>query len=281
MGEKDDLINMPPKKKLMIEIAAASLLAIGTDLRISSLHGILGIDLLPVWVSIILTVFVIIFVMNAFNLIDGIDGLAAGIGIFASVLYGICFWLAGDTGYAVMCAAIAGALCAFLPYNFDKGKLKIFMGDTGSLTVGFLLAIITIRFNENSVNNIAAYNFISTPAISLSILILPLYDTVRVFVIRIIQKKNPFKGDNNHLHHRLIRFGYTHMQATIIFLAFSSLLVILALSINHLGTNLVSVVVIFFSAVLSYGSFRLENRMLYRKQKNYPVLNNLSYKKTG
>lgn len=282
MGEKDDLINMSPKKKLLIEFSAAGLIAIGADVRFTSLHGFLGIEVLPFWASILLTIFAIVFIMNAFNLVDGIDGLAAGIGILASVIYGTWFYITGDIGYTVMCAAIAGALCAFLPYNFHKGKLKIFMGDTGSLTVGFLLAVLSIRFNENNVNHISNFSFDSAPAIILSILILPLFDTIRVFIIRLQQKKNPFYGDNNHFHHRLLRMGFSHAQSTFILVGCTGLFVIAAAWMDNLGTESVVIILLTAATAISFLTLWWENRSSYKKlSPNLSPAANEYYKKTG
>jgi UDP-N-acetylmuramyl pentapeptide phosphotransferase/UDP-N-acetylglucosamine-1-phosphate transferase len=282
MGEKDDLINMPPKKKLVIELSAAALISIGADLRFTSLHGFLGIEILPIWASVVLSIFVIVFIMNAFNLIDGIDGLAAGIGILAAVVFGTWFFLTGDIGYTVICAAIAGALIAFLPYNFHKGKLKIFMGDTGSLTVGFLLAVLAIRFNENNLTNITPYNFNSAPAIILSILILPLFDTIRVFIIRLRLKKNPFYGDNNHLHHRLIRIGFNHTQTALILVGSSGLFVIASVLLDHLGTELVTLILIVSATAVSYLTLHIENKPAFRSL-SFNLLQSAKsyYKKVG
>lgn len=282
MGEKDDLINMPPKKKLLIEVSAAALISIGADLRITTLHGFAGIETLPYWISIALTIFAIVFIMNAFNLIDGIDGLAAGIGIFAAAIFGFWFFLSGDTGYTVICAAAGGALCAFLPYNFHKGRMKIFMGDTGSLTVGFLLAVLSIRFNENNMNYVTPYNFNSAPAMILSILILPLFDTIRVFIIRLRLKKNPFFGDNNHLHHRFLRLGFSHAQTTLILIGLTGMFVIAATLLDKLGSEIGILILLTLATSVSYLTLYWENRVTNaQRTTNVLTVAKAYYKKTG
>lgn len=266
MGQKDDLINMNAQKKLFFELIVAILITTTTDLRITDLHGFLGIQSIPLWLSIMISVLIIVLIMNAYNLIDGIDGLAASIGILCAVVYGSWFWAAGEIGYTVMAAAIAGALCAFLPFNMYKGRFKIFMGDTGSLTIGLLLAVLTLRFNELNSMVAAPVKFQSAPAISMGILFLPIFDTLRVTIIRLIQKSNPFQGDNNHLHHRLLRLGLTHSQSTLIMVIYSGVFITLAISLDYLGTSAVFLIMLALGTVLSFISSQIERRILLQKE---------------
>lgn len=265
MGTKDDLVNMDPPKKLLVEFLVAILIATASDLRFTTFHGFLGIDTIPLWVSIMVTVFLIILIMNAFNLIDGIDGLAASIGILISTVYAIWFWLNGAVGYAVMAMAIAGALSAFLPFNVYKGRFKIFMGDTGSLTIGLLLAILTIKFNELNAIETTAFRFQSAPAISIGILFLPLFDTLRVTIIRITQGQNPFQGDNNHLHHRLLRLGFTHKKSTLIMVVVNSVIIILAIALDKIGILALGILILVAALAFSNFTFWLERKKVKAK----------------
>ena len=268
MGAKDDLVNMDAPKKLLIEFSVALLIALASDIRFTSFHGFLGIDTVPVWISILITVFLIVVIMNSFNLIDGIDGLAASTGILCSVVYAIWFWMAGAIGYTVMAMAIAGALTAFLPFNIYRGRFKIFMGDAGSLTIGLLLAILTIKFNELNAHQAAPFSFQSAPAIAIGILFLPLFDTLRVTVIRISQGSHPFQGDNNHIHHRLLRLGLTHKQATLLLVFVNSLFIGLAVLLDNLGIITSGIILLAAAMLLSNFTFWLEKKRTSEKTGN-------------
>jgi UDP-N-acetylmuramyl pentapeptide phosphotransferase/UDP-N-acetylglucosamine-1-phosphate transferase len=256
---------MKPRKKLLVEFITALLIAVASDIRFTNFHGFLGINTLPVWISILVTVLLIVVIMNSFNLIDGIDGLAASIGTLSSIVYAIWFWLAGDMGYAVLATALAGALCAFLPFNLYKGRFKIFMGDAGSLTIGLLLAILTIRFNELNAIGTTPLRFHSAPAVSIGILLLPLFDTLRVTIIRISQRRHPFSGDNNHLHHRLLRLGFTHGKATALLVIVNALFIVLAIFLDNIGVMASCLIMLLSATMLSLYSLKLEKNYILRK----------------
>lgn len=235
VGLKDDLVYLNPKKKLLAEIGAALIIALFTDLRFTSLHGFLGIADIPAWASYIITIFLIVLILNAFNLIDGIDGLAASIGIIASVAFGLWFWLSNDYGYAIMAAALLGALLVFLWFNISTGPDKIFMGDTGSLVIGFILAVFAIRFNEINATDKTFYNLHSAPSVSIAILIVPLYDTLRVIILRLYNHQNLFIADNRHMHHMMLRAGFTHRAATLYISLFNIFIIAVAFLLDNLG----------------------------------------------
>ncbi len=164
VGIKDDLVYLNPPKKIAGELGSALIVAVFTDVHFTYLHGFLGATDIGSLNSIIITVAVMLIVINAVNLIDGIDGLAACVGIIASIAFGIFFYLSGDYGYTVMSAALLGSLLAFLRFNMSKGPNKIFMGDTGSLVIGFALAVFAIRFNELDARGLSVINLKSAPS---------------------------------------------------------------------------------------------------------------------
>lgn len=216
IGLKDDLITVTPWKKIAVQVAAGIILFLFTDLKFTNLHGFLGIHQIPLWFSALLTIFLIVIIINSFNLIDGIDGLAASVGIVASTTFGIWFWLSGDKGFAIASAALTGSLIVFLRFNLSNGKYKIFMGDTGSLVIGFILTVMAIRFNEINAGSSPFMKLNASPSISIAILIVPLFDSLRVIIIRLIRHQPPMKADNRHIHHLLLRAGYKHPQASLI-----------------------------------------------------------------
>jgi UDP-N-acetylmuramyl pentapeptide phosphotransferase/UDP-N-acetylglucosamine-1-phosphate transferase len=177
----------------------------------------------------------VIVITNSFNLIDGIDGLASGIGITAALTFGIWFFLSGEYEYAILSACLIGAMSAFFRFNICPNGRKIFMGDTGALILGIIISVLTVQFNEANIFYKGSLSVYSVPAVSISILILPLYDTLRVFTLRIINKKSPFSADKNHLHHRLLRLGFSHLQATGFLIGINILFIIIGFTFQHAG----------------------------------------------
>ena len=213
-GLKDDLMRLSPVKKLMIQIFASGIVIIGGGLLIDNFYGLLGIGQLSGWVSVPLTLFTMIVVMNAFNLIDGIDGLAGGVGILASLFFGAGFYVAGEMPMAVFCLMTAVVLSAFLIHNFRPAS--IFMGDSGSLMIGFALAVMAVRYVGLGGNTAFTDVFGNTsPVLPVVFLIIPLYDTLRVFTSRILYKLSPFTPGTDHIHHVLLRSGFSHSAAAV------------------------------------------------------------------
>jgi UDP-N-acetylmuramyl pentapeptide phosphotransferase/UDP-N-acetylglucosamine-1-phosphate transferase len=235
VGLKDDMMGGKPWKKLLGQILAVLIICILGDVRITNLYGFLGIGDIPYFISLLLTLFVMIVIINGFNLIDGIDGLASGGGILISFILGSWFYVTHNIACAVMCSALAGSLIAFLYFNVFGKKNKIFLGDTGSLTVGLVLGVLVVRFLElePSAKGIAVIN--SAPAFAISLFIIPLFDTLRVFIIRIAQGKSPFHADYQHLHHHLLQLGFSHLQSTIILLSFNLVFTIICYLLQDLG----------------------------------------------
>jgi UDP-GlcNAc:undecaprenyl-phosphate/decaprenyl-phosphate GlcNAc-1-phosphate transferase len=254
VGIKDDILIIAPAKKLYGEILSAFVLTVIADIRITNLHGFAGIAEIGYIPSILLTAFVMVVIINSFNLIDGIDGLASGIGIIVSITFGIWFYLTGQINYAVLAAALFGALTSFFWFNVFSKDNKIFMGDTGSLLIGLIICVLTVKFNEINVLYRGSFSINSAPAVSIGIVFIPLFDTLRVFTIRILRKRSPFSADKNHLHHRLLLFGFSHLTATAILLGLNLVLILIAFSFQNIGiislTLLCTVVGLIFSVLV-------------------------------
>jgi UDP-N-acetylmuramyl pentapeptide phosphotransferase/UDP-N-acetylglucosamine-1-phosphate transferase len=213
IGIKDDILIISPRMKFGVQAVCAIILIVLGDIRFTHLHGIFGIDEMNYASSFLLSLITIVALTNAFNLIDGIDGLASGLGILMALLFGIFFLVWGHLQYAILCAAIVGSLYAFSLYNVFGRTNKVFMGDTGSLIIGLLIAIMAIKFNEFAIGT-SAYPY--APALSIAIVFIPLADMARVFVIRMKNKKSPFSADMTHIHHKYLSLGYTHLHASIV-----------------------------------------------------------------
>jgi UDP-GlcNAc:undecaprenyl-phosphate/decaprenyl-phosphate GlcNAc-1-phosphate transferase len=267
-GLKDDLIHVNPWTKFIEILSVAIIVVLFTDLRFTSMHGFLGITEIPVWISCLLTVFLMVLIINGVNLIDGIDGLAASVGIIASLAFGVWFWLSGDYGYAIMAASLLGALLAFLPFNISGGNRKIFMGDTGSLAIGFILTVFAIRFNEIDAAEKSFHDLYSTPTISIAVLIVPLFDTLRIIILRLYHRQSLFEADNRHIHHMMLQAGFSHVMATMILSIFNLIIIALALMLDHLGILWIGLILL----LLCIAATELVNYLIKRKRvKNLAV----------
>ncbi len=252
IGAKDDILPMSPNKKLIGELLAAAILVFRSNVKITSLYGIFGIYELPEMVSIGISIFTILVIINAFNLIDGINGLSGSIGVLISLTLGTWFLMTDQLGLAIVAASMAGAIVAFLKYNFTPAK--IFMGDTGSLLVGLVCSILAIKFIEtHRILPNSNYAFQAVPAVAMGILILPLFDTLRVFTMRIAKGKSPFYPDRNHIHHLLIDYGFSHMQATGILIGVNIFFILFVYKFQYVGN--VGLIIMIFALAIGLSTF--------------------------
>jgi UDP-N-acetylmuramyl pentapeptide phosphotransferase/UDP-N-acetylglucosamine-1-phosphate transferase len=236
IGLKDDLLTVASFKKFLGQILAASLLVFKGGLAISSMEGLFGIHELQPVTSQMLSVVTIVVIVNAFNLIDGVDGLAGTLAIVSTSFFAIFFAINGDFAYACMATSLVGALGAFLIFNYSPAR--IFMGDTGSLLVGLTNAALVLRFIQ-SAETAPVWPIASAAAVGFAVLFVPLFDTLRVFSFRIIHGIPPFTPDRNHIHHILMRFGWSHLKITLVLGFISALCIAAAIQLQHLGTSLV------------------------------------------
>ena len=245
-GIKDDILMISPIKKFSAQIFSALLITIGSEVRIPHLFGILEFNEIPFWFSIVLSVFIIILIINSFNLIDGVDGLSASIAIVTSSVFGAWFFINEYYSLSLLSIALVGSLLAFLRYNFST-KNKIFMGDTGSMIVGFIISILAIEFVKINGGVLINGNegMKTAPVIAFSVLIVPLIDTLKVFMIRVLNKKSPFKPDRNHIHHRLLDLGFSHVKVTLILVV--SNLIFIALAYHMHDTSIDKFILLIFS----------------------------------
>lgn len=235
IGLKDDLLVISPYKKFAGQILAAFILIYKGNFLIDSFYGFLGLNSLGPVLSFLFTGLTILMIINAFNLIDGVNGLAASLSIISCSFFGFVFLITDHIQYAILAFSTVGALIGFLTFNWTPAK--IFMGDTGSLFIGLVNAVLVIKFiNIGDVNS--GYLKISENAfLGISILFLPLIDTLRVFAIRMLSGKSPFYSDLNHIHHLLLKKGMSHSKITILLSFMSVSYVVLALNIQRFGIN--------------------------------------------
>ncbi len=250
LGIKDDILILSASKKFIGQLIAAGIVIKFAGVQITNMHGFLGIYEIPHIASIVLTIFTIIVITNSFNLIDGVDGLAGSLGLLTTLVFGTYFYFAGQLTYAVMAFALAGSIIGFLIYNFSPAK--IFMGDTGSLLLGLINSILVIKFINVAGNPVSPVPFAAAPAIGFAILMIPLFDTLRVFGLRILDRRSPFSPDRTHVHHFLLDLGLSHKMVTFTCIAVNIGFIALAFFLRNFGTTVV-LGVLLFSAFIFIG----------------------------
>ena len=252
VGLKDDLHPMVAYKKFIGQTVAVLFILVPGDFHLSSLHGLFGIEDLSYPISLIITYILFLALINSFNLIDGIDGLASGVGFLTSLFFGIVFLLDNHLAYAVMSFILSSSLLAFFYFNVFSKENKIFLGDTGAMLIGLILAIFAIRFLNFESDALFLSQSQSSPAILLCVLIVPIFDTARVFILRILRGKSPFEADRTHIHHRLLDLSGTHLKATAIILLVNVLFIAMALLLRNINTELLILITLVFAALFSF-----------------------------
>jgi UDP-N-acetylmuramyl pentapeptide phosphotransferase/UDP-N-acetylglucosamine-1-phosphate transferase len=213
IGLRDDVLALTPRQKLFSQLLPVFVLVFLDKSILGSLYGLFGEELFPAWLAYGVSLFTIVIITNAYNLADGIDGLAGTVGIFATIFFGIWFYLAGEPYLSLISLCFAGALVAFILFNWQPSS--IFMGDTGALMVGLLLSFLAIRFiNLNyALPSDHPFRFAASISTAVAVLVVPIFDTFRVIVLRLKNGQSPFRADRNHLHHRLLAMGFSHAGA--------------------------------------------------------------------
>ena len=258
VGVIDDLLSLSPTRKLVGQIIAILMIIYLHDLQIDNMHGVLGIYDLPDIVATLFTVFVVIVITNGFNLIDGVDGLAGSLGIVASVSFGLLAIISGQINMALIAFTLMGALLGFVLHNFHPAK--IFMGDTGSLVVGLVLSILAI----NAINSGIINNYIHLPnkgpLVAIAILAVLLFDSLRVFIVRVIKGRNPLSPDMNHIHHALLNLGYGHQKTTLIICIINILLIVVAYFLLDMNINFAITIFAAINFTLLYIPFLMKKK---------------------
>lgn len=235
LGIKDDIMILSPTKKFLGQLIAGGILIKFGGIQITNMHGFFGIYELPHIASLVLTIFTIVVITNSFNLIDGIDGLAGSLGLLTTLVFGAYFYYVDQLAYSITAFALAGSIASFLIYNFSPAK--IFMGDTGSLLIGLLNSVLVIKFISIA-PDATALPIKAAPAIGFAILMVPLMDTLRVFGMRLLDRRSPFSPDRNHIHHFLLDLGLSHRKISVICVSSNLLFIATAFLLRDLNTTL-------------------------------------------
>lgn len=257
LGLKDDLMVLSASKKFVGQVIAASILIHLGGIRLDSMHGLFGFQQVPEAFGLALSYLTIIVIINSFNLIDGIDGLASSLGIITMLIFGTYFFAVDQQAYALLAFSMAGSLVAFLIFNHHPAK--IFMGDSGSLMIGLVNSILVIKFIAVADSPAVLIPVDSAVAVGVSILIVPLLDTLRVFAIRIVNGRSPFTPDRNHIHHLLLDRGLGHAAVTFTCVGINLFFVVFA----YLGRSMGPTYLVLVMLVLSYSGLGL---LYYRRK---------------
>ena len=206
-GVGDDILNLSPRLRFGLQIFTVCLMMFLGGIYIDDFHGLWGIYKLPTVVAIALTLVSCVGIINSINLIDGVDGLCSGYGMFAAMMFAVCFQRMGDVSYAVLAYSVFGALIPFMLHNMFGRRYKMFMGDGGSLVLGFICSLFVMRVIQSGYDVVTG----STISFTLAVLAVPVFDTLRVMTARILQRRSPFSPDKTHLHHMFIALGCSHV----------------------------------------------------------------------
>ena len=267
LGVFDDLKDISAKYKFVVQAGLACLIAL-SGIRITSFEGLFSITEIPISAQYTFTVLSIVGITNAFNLIDGIDGLAAGLGFMSLITLGIFLTISGDANTALISFALAGGLLSFLYFNLNPAR--IFMGDTGSLVLGFVTAVMCVRLMQVSISSpesVIPYS----PVFVLSIVMIPVFDTLRVFGTRMWKGKSPFSPDKTHIHHLLTNQGFSHAFATKIICSMHGIILLVTIWLKNLRQELTLAILL---ALMILFIFLLKNLGLVFKKKEHYIREN-------
>lgn len=251
VGLKDDLVSISVLKKFVGQLLATGIVMIMADIRVTSFQGILGIETLPIGISYAFTLALIVGITNAVNLIDGLDGLAGTLVIIIATTFGFYFYLYGGSSfgnYAFVAVCLIGGMLGFLRYNFHKAS--VFMGDTGSLVCGFIISILAIQFIEMGLRVGQPFGS-SSPSVAIGILFVPLFDTLRVFILRMMAGRSPFSPDKNHVHHRILAMGFQQITTVLLLGLLNIVVTLFVINFAYLGNVVLISSLVGFSVLLS------------------------------
>lgn len=251
IGFKDDILIIAPGKKFVAQLLVAFVMIGLGGIRVTDFHGLLGIGRLNYPLSFTVSTLFFVSTINAINLIDGIDGLAALLGLVSSIVFAGLFYAADQPVYSIMGMATAGSLSAFAIYNIYGRKNKIFMGDTGSLILGFLLSIFAVKINEIELTGSVISDKLPV-VFSLALLAIPLFDMTRLFIQRILNGKSPFAPDKNHIHHKFLNLGLSHINASAIIVLMQSIVIATIFVLQEANSNIQLIILFSLTGTFLY-----------------------------
>ena len=262
-GLRDDILALDPVRKLIGQFLPVLILVVFGNVYLNSFYGTFEAIIFPTWIGWMITIFTIIILTNSYNLIDGLDGLAGTIGLVILLFFGLWFYIAGNFYFSILAFAFSGSILAFLIFNWHPSK--IFMGDTGALAIGLVLSYFSVHFININYGLPESHpaHFKASIGTTVCVLIIPIYDTLRVIILRLRRFESPFHADRNHLHHQFLNLGFTHAKATLILGAVNISFLFLAWILRNNSDKLILPVVMAICLII--------NQILKIAQKNYAL----------
>ncbi len=279
-GTMDDILDLSPSLRFLIEICAVLLLFFVGGYRIDDFHGLWGLGVVPFAVALPLTLFAAVGIINAINLIDGVNGLSSGYGILSSLIFGVLFYSVGDTKMALLAAVTCGSLIPFFLHNVFGRYSKMFIGDGGTLVLGVVLSVyVTATLRHDSVAALYVAPNIGLIPFTLAVLAVPVFDTLRVMSTRIRKGRSPFSPDKTHLHHMFIELGCSHAMVTLAILLLNASVVVVWGTAALLGASIAVqlYLVVALGLVITFGLYQFAEWHLRRRTRFLRTLRRIGY----
>lgn len=264
IGLADDLVGISYRLKFVVQAIACTFILMG-GLTVTNLGGLFGLYEIPYFVGIIITVLAALLIINAYNLIDGVDGLCATLSIISLGFFGIWFLYYDMFIYSMIIFSFVGVLIAFLSYNYSR-RIKIFMGDSGSLTLGFLIAYVALKvFDWSEFGEV--YRMHNMQVIILSVIFVPIFDAVRVFAVRLAHGKSPFFPDRTHIHHKLLGCGLPHARVMMVLALMQIFLITINIMLRDININILLAIDILFMLSMNHLFNKVQSRRVKKHNK--------------
>jgi UDP-GlcNAc:undecaprenyl-phosphate/decaprenyl-phosphate GlcNAc-1-phosphate transferase len=252
IGLRDDVLALNPKQKLISQFLPVFIIVFLDGTRLSSSYGAVSQVTFGPWSASIISIMTLVVITNAYNLIDGVDGLAGMVGLICLLFFGAWFFWIGEISISLIAFCFASSLIAFLFFNWQPSR--IFMGDTGALMIGILLSYLAIRFiNSNyQLPQGSPAKFMGSIATVVCVLIIPVFDTTRIIILRMRKLQSPFRADRNHIHHQFLNIGFTHSQTVLILGGINILFIFLAWVLKEKDDVLILSVVVILCLIINF-----------------------------
>lgn len=238
-GTIDDILDLPPRTRFIIEIVVVAFIMLVNNSGINHFWGLWGINFIPVWIAAPLTIFAAVGIINAINLIDGVNGLSSGFCFMASVMFAIMLYISGNTHMTILAVTAAGAIIPFFLHNVFGNTTKMFIGDGGTLVIGTMMSMFVVStLKGTSLSASLAKDGMGLIPFTLAVLAVPVFDTLRVMSMRILRKQSPFHPDKTHLHHLFIELGFSHIGTTVSILTLNFLIILAWFASYKMGASI-------------------------------------------
>lgn len=280
-GTMDDILNLSPSLRFLIEIVVVLLLVFVGGYCINDFRGLWGIGPISSWYAVPLTVFATVGIINAINLMDGVNGLSSGYCIMACTIFGILFHLAGEEVMTILAVVSVGALIPFFLHNVFGKSSKMFIGDGGTLVMGTVMSVFVIAILQSG-SRVAAFvdPNVGLVPFTLAVLSVPVFDTLRVMSTRMLKGSSPFRPDKTHLHHMFIDMGCSHVATTLAILGLNTAVVLCWWAFEAAGFSIAVQLyaVVGMSLLATFGLYHFMQWHIRRDTKFMGIIRRLGYK---